>query len=291
MTEIKKVKRNHRVVYICQYLMSHPNELITLSYFADYFNSAKSSISEDLNFVREVFLEHELGEVRTLPGVAGGVIFYPSMAPNELHALFQRIATKMQEGKRVLPGNYIYLGDVLQDSMILNHLAKLIASRYQKHGVDAVMTIETKGIGLAVSVARYLNVPHVIVRRDSRDAEGSTISISYLSGSLQTVNKMELSKLSLKPRSNVLIVDDFLRNGGTINGLLSMLEEFDCRLAGICVLAENIDPNTTIVPRHASVMKMEMVYNQEVGHYQLLSTPGSFFNQGEGFEPFVTSLN
>ena len=185
--EAKKFKRNHRIVFICQYLMEHPNQLVTLSFFADYFDSAKSSISEDINFVRDVFQENDLGDIRTVAGVSGGIIFYPTIQDRDLKDLFQRVAKKMESGKRVLPGNYIYMGDVLQDSDILNRLGKLIASRYQRSGVDAVMTIETKGIGLAVAVARYLNVPHVVVRRDSRDAEGSTISISYLSGSLQTV--------------------------------------------------------------------------------------------------------
>ena len=291
MAEVKKVKRNHRVVYMCQYLINHPNQLIPLSYFADYFKSAKSSISEDINFVREVFFDHDLGEVKTLAGVSGGVIFYPNIAENEVEMLFERIAQKMKEGKRVLPGNYIYLADVLQDSDILNNLAKLIASKFQNKGIDAVMTIETKGIGLAVSVARYLNVPHVIVRRDTRDAEGSVISISYLSGSLQTVNKMSLSKLSLQPKSNVLVVDDFLRNGGTINGLLAMLDEFECQLAGVCVLAENTDRNKENIPDYLSVMKMEMTYNQEVGHYQLLSKPGTLFGTDTAFESFVTPLS
>ncbi len=289
--EAKKFKRNHRIVFICQYLMEHPNQLVTLSFFADYFDSAKSSISEDINFVRDVFQENDLGDIRTVAGVSGGIIFYPTIQERDLKDLFHRVARKMESGKRVLPGNYIYMGDVLQDSDILNRLGKLIASRYQRSGVDAVMTIETKGIGLAVAVARYLNVPHVVVRRDSRDAEGSTISISYLSGSLQTVNKMELSKLALAPRSKVLIVDDFLRNGGTIFGLLSMLDEFECQLAGVCVFAENTDQEKQKLPPHESLMKIQMVYNPEIEHFELYTEPGSFFTEGEAFEPFTTSLH
>lgn len=86
--EAKKFKRNHRIVFICQYLMEHPNQLVTLSFFADYFDSAKSSISEDINFVRDVFQENDLGDIRTVAGVSGGIIFYPTIQERDLKDLF-----------------------------------------------------------------------------------------------------------------------------------------------------------------------------------------------------------
>lgn len=279
MTEVKKVKRNHRMLYICQYLMEHPNELISLSKFVDYFECAKSSVSEDIDFVREVFESNGIGEIKTIAGVSGGVVYYPHVEEVEVEALFAEITTKLTEGKRILPGNYIYVGDILQDPKLLNRIAKLIASKYQTQHVDAVMTIETKGIGLSVAVARYLNVPYVVVRRDSKDAEGSTISVNYISGSHQTVSKMELSKRSLKSHSNVLVVDDFMRNGGTINGLLAMIEEFDCHCAGVCVFAENADHEKQPLRDYVALIKVQIAYNELVGHFTLNIEKGSFFDK------------
>ena len=279
MTAEKKVKRNHRMLYICQYLVERPNELVSLSYFVEYFGCAKSSISEDIDFVREVFELNGLGEVKTIAGVSGGVIYYPQMQEQGVEDLFNQVTSKLQEGKRILPGNYIYVGDILQDTEMLNRIAKLIASRYQMREIDAVMTVETKGIGLSVAVARYLNVPYVVVRRDSYDAEGSTISINYISGSLQTVKKMELSKWSLQPKSKVLIVDDFLRNGGTINGLLSVLEEFNCESAGICVFAQNAEQEKQQLPDYVALLNVKIVYNKEVGHFELQVEKGNFFDK------------
>lgn len=278
VTADKKIKRNHRIVYISQYLIEHPNELVSLSYFVDYFDCAKSSISEDLDFVREVFEHNELGVIQTISGVSGGVIYYPQVPLAQQNQLFEEIAHKLKQGKRILPGNYIYVSDVLQEAKLLNGIAKLIATRYQGKGIDAVMTIETKGIGLSVAVARYLNVPYVVVRGDSSEAEGSTISINYISGSLQTVKKMALSKLSLAPQSNVLIVDDFLRNGGTVNGLLSMIEEFDCKPAGICVLAQNADQEKQTLPDYVALLDAQIAYNKETGNFELQVKKGNFFD-------------
>ena len=63
--------------------------------------------------------------------------------------------------------------------------------------------------------------------------EGSTVSVNYVSGSSgDRIEKMFLSKRSLKAGSR-LIVDDFLkRGGGTVNGMISLLREFDSELAG-----------------------------------------------------------
>lgn len=280
MVEEKKVKRNHRMLYISEYLVSHPNELISLSRFVNYFNCAKSSISEDVDFIRDVFDTNGLGEIKTIAGVTGGVIFYPTVRPEEVNHLFQLMRDILKKGKRILPGNYIYVSDLLSEPSTLNLIAKIIATHYQKRPVDAVMTVETKGIGLCVAVARYLNVPYVVVRRDSDDSEGSTISINYVSGSHQTVKKMALSKLSLKENSKVLIVDDFLRNGGTVEGMLSILEEFNCEKAGVCVFAENADQHGKQQP-YNSIIKIEIVFNKALGHYELKLSPGSFFSQEE----------
>ena len=36
-----------------------------------------------------------------------------------------------------------------------------------------------------------------------------------------------------------MIVDDFLKGGGTISGMVSLLTEFDSTLVGVAVFAEN----------------------------------------------------
>ena len=56
-----KWKRSERLVDMTQYLMEHPHKLIPLTYFASLYQSAKSSISEDLTIVKETFEERGRG--------------------------------------------------------------------------------------------------------------------------------------------------------------------------------------------------------------------------------------
>lgn len=233
-----KIKRSDRLVDMTHYLLNHPHTLVSLTYFSKKYQSAKSSISEDLTIIKRAFEENGFGIVETLPGAAGGVKYIPSVDKKDAKNFIENICRKMDSKERILPGGYVYLSDLLGDPQVLNQIGHMIASQYKNQNVTAVMTVATKGVPIAQAVATYLNVPFVIVRRDSKVTEGSTVSINYVSGSSDRVEKMELSKRSLPSGSRVLIVDDFMKGGGTVNGMRSIIEEFDSEIAGVTVFAE-----------------------------------------------------
>ena len=162
----------------------------------------------------------------------------------------------------LLPGGYLYMTDILGDPAIVQKVGRMIASTYINTPVDVVMTVATKGIPLAYAVANYLNVPVVIVRRDSMVTEGPTVSINYVSGSTKRIQTMVLSKRSLAEGSKVLIVDDFMKAGGTVNGMISMLEEFRAHVAGIAVLVEAEKADERLVDDYLSLIKLSDVDEQ-----------------------------
>ena len=232
------------MVVISNYLINHPYELTSLNTFAEKYESAKSSISEDIVIIKRAFEEIEIGTIETITGAGGGVIFSPSISDTEAKTIVQGLCDQLSESNRILPGGYIYLSDLLSTPSILNNIGRIIAKRFKDQQIDAVMTVATKGVPLANAVANVLNVPFVIVRRDLKITEGSTVSVNYVSGSSgDRIEKMFLSKRSLKAGSRVLIVDDFLKGGGTITGMISLLSEFDSELAGVAVFADNAQAN------------------------------------------------
>ena len=72
-----KFKRTERIGAIVKILSDNPNRIYTLSFFTEKFNAAKSTISEDLLVVKNVFEKLELGRVITISGAAGGVKYIP----------------------------------------------------------------------------------------------------------------------------------------------------------------------------------------------------------------------
>lgn len=235
-----KIKRSERLVEMTIYFLQNPNLTTPLNYFSEKFNAAKSSISEDLAIIKDSFERNNMGSLITYAGARGGVQYQPYYELDRLEEEITDIKNEMNDSKRLLPGGYIYTSDLLSSPKWLKRIGKVIASGYIATEVDAIMTIATKGVPLAQAVAYNLNIPFVIVRKSSKVTEGSTVSINYLPrSSSQQVEKMELSRRSLKSGSKVLIIDDFLRGGGTLKGLKLMTEEFNCEVVDSVVLLEH----------------------------------------------------
>ncbi|MCG0790315.1 purine operon repressor [Lactiplantibacillus plantarum] len=258
-----KVRRSERLIDMTRYLLERPHTLVSLTYFAERYASAKSSISEDLTILKKVFQARGTGILETIPGAAGGARFIPYILKEEAQEFIDEMTTKVADKSRVLPGGYVYLSDILGQPDILRQVGRVIATQYLNQKIDAVMTVATKGIPIAQSVATYLNVPFVIVRNDSKITEGSTVSVNYVSGSSERIKKMELSKRSLTEGANVLIVDDFMKGGGTINGMKTLIEEFDANLIGIIVFAEASFVGNRLIDDYTSLLRVTNVSDSD----------------------------
>jgi purine operon repressor len=263
MEEVTKrgceMKRSERLVDFTNYLLTHPRQLTTLSFFSERYGAAKSSISEDLVIVKRIFAETGVGIIETFAGVTGGVLFTPALSDGGSREIAREIANLMKESNRILPGGYIYLSDILGSPQNLHKIGKIIAHEYVETQIDAVMTIATKGIPIAQAVSMILDVPFVIVRRDPKVTEGATLNVNYMSGSSAKVENMTLSKRSLAPGQRVLIVDDFMKGGGTLNGMKSLVREFDCLLAGVAVFAEGPFKGDRLISDYKSILKIEEI--------------------------------
>ena len=269
-----KFRRSERLIDMTNFLLDHPRQLVPLTVFADRYGSAKSSVSEDLAIIKEVFEERGIGTLQTVAGAAGGVKYQVQVSMDEAHHFIGELCENISDPDRLLPGGYLYLTDILGDPKIVQRVGAMIASAYIDTPIDVVMTIATKGIPLAYGVAKYLNVPVVIVRNDNIVTEGSTVNINYVSGSTKRIQTMVLSKRSLSQGSKVLIIDDFMKAGGTVNGMISLLDEFQAQLAGIAVLVEAEKAEERLVEDYLSLIKLSDV---DLKQKQIRVTKGNFF--------------
>ncbi len=226
------MKRTERACIITQILTEHPNRDYSLGFFADKFGCAKSSVSEDLKIVRSAMDAAGIGYVETTSGSKGGVRFVPYITKEEAHDGLEKMKTMLEDSSRDVGGGYIYTTDLLFDPEFCQVCAMQFARHFAAFDADILVTIETRGIGVAMLTARLLNIPLVVIRREARVSEGSTISINYYSGSSDRVQKMSLAKRAIKPGSKAIIIDDFMRKGGTLKGIEDMLMEFDTKAVG-----------------------------------------------------------
>lgn len=226
------MKKSYRIGTIIEILSHSPNKVFSLNDFCTMFNAAKSSISEDLSAAREIVKNTGYGYIETIPGAQGGVRYIPSISDEKVDEYLNNLCTKLRDKSRVLGGGFLYTSDITFDPVTIQELASIFARKFRESGADYVATIETKGIPLAMKTAELLNLPCVVVRRESKVSEGATMSINYLSGSSDRMQKMSISKRAAQTGQKALIIDDFMRGGGSTKGIIEILSEFDTEVVG-----------------------------------------------------------
>ena len=253
-----KIHRNERMSAMLKMLTDSPNRIITLSYFCERFGAAKSTMSEDIDLLREVTKTFGLGELETVTGAAGGVRYRATVTPEESLRCIQGVCDTLSGGERVLPGGFLYYSDILSDPELVTRMGRILATAYFDLEADFVLTMETKGIPVALTTAHALGVPLVIARHNSRAYEGSAVNINYVSGSSGTIQTMSLARRAVREGTRALIVDDFLKGGGTAKGMVDLMHEFSVTVVGMAFVMATAAPEKKRVAGERSLMTLEI---------------------------------
>ena len=136
---------------------------------------------------------------------------------------------------------------------------------YYDRAPQFVLTMETKGIPMAFMTAKMLNVPLVIARRDSKAYEGSAVKINYITGgTTERIETMSLARRSVAPGQRALIIDDFMKGGGTLQGMVEMMKEFQADVVGVGVLIATAQPEIKRIEGVRSLLILEG-FDRETG--------------------------
>lgn len=256
-----KFIRNQRVAAITKVLIENPNKIINLNSFTEIFNAAKSTISEDLVVIKDALNKLSMGRIETIPGAAGGIKYIYGLSYEKSKEFAEKLCIILKNRERIIPGNFLYLTDIMFNPQIIHTASIILASAFDGKYVDYVVTVETKGISLAYEVAKMLGVELVVVRRETKFTEGSTLSINYVSGSSGRMQNMSLSKKAMKKGSKCIFIDDFMKAGGTAMGIIDLLKEFDSELLGIGVLIDNVETPKKLIHDYVSIVDFKGIDN------------------------------
>jgi purine operon repressor len=256
---MERFKRNERIAALVKILSDNPNKLYSLNYFVERLKAAKSTISEDIVIAKNVLEELGLGRIETVPGAAGGVKFRDMATAADSMEFLNRIADTLSDPGRIITGGFLYMADVISNPQVANAAGKVLAGCFDSTSVGYVVTVETKGIPIALMTAQAIGVPLVIARRDNRVTEGSAVNINFLSGSTGRIQTMSLSKRAMERGAGVLIIDDFMKAGGTARGMVDLMKEFDAKVVGIGVMITTTKPEEKLVSNYIPLMYLEEV--------------------------------
>ena len=244
---MEKLRRVERVAALAKILADRPNYLYSLGYFSEIFGAAKSTLSEDIAAVKESFERFGLGTLETVSGPAGGVRFLPYRPRSATEGFLTDLAGRLSAPERFIPGGFIYMSDILYCPWIMAQVGEIFFTKFKQLNADYIMTVETKGIPPALMTARACDLPLIIVRSGSKVTEGPAVNINYVTGSSRRIQSMSLSKRALSPGARILIIDDFMKAGGTARGMVDLAHEVGAIVAGIGVLVATSEPEHKLV--------------------------------------------
>jgi purine operon repressor len=197
------------------------------------------------------------GHLEAAPGPGGGVRFLPSPSPPRLQQVVHALAEALAKPDRVLAGGFLFMTDVLFSPEWARLIGECFVAAFGGLGADVVVTVETKGVPIALMTARALGVPLVLLRRDARVTEGPSVSINYVSGSTRRIQSMSVPRRSLVPGARALVIDDFMKGGGTARGMCDLLGELGAEAAGIGVVIATDRPAAKKVQDYRSLLILE----------------------------------
>ena len=125
------------------------------------------------------------------------------------------------------------------DSAFMDALGEDFARHFADYGITKVFTIESSGIAPALMTAEHLNVPLVILKKQtSKILNGNVYQTRVTSFTKGTSYELTLFENIVKPGDKILLIDDFLAAGEAAMGASRLIEQAGAELVGIGILIE-----------------------------------------------------
>ncbi|MBM7556282.1 adenine phosphoribosyltransferase [Halanaerobacter jeridensis] len=124
---------------------------------------------------------------------------------------------------------------LLKDADAFQESIDRIAERYEEEDIDLVVGIEARGFLIGAPLAINMNKGFVPVRKEGKlpgDKVVKEYDLEYGSSVL------EMHSDAIEEGQKVLIVDDLLATGGTVNATVEMVEEIGGDIVEVAFLME-----------------------------------------------------
>ena len=127
------------------------------------------------------------------------------------------------------------ISPLISNSQAFKTAVKEMADPFRDSDIHQVISLESRGFIFGSAIALEINAGFTAIRKAGK-LPGSTLSVEY---SLEYgKSAFELQRGALSPDHNVLIVDDVLATGGTLEAAIKLIEESSAKIAGISILLE-----------------------------------------------------
>jgi adenine phosphoribosyltransferase len=131
--------------------------------------------------------------------------------------------------------NFKDITPLLQDKDLFSKTIDLLISPYSKKKIDKVVGIDARGFILAAAAAYKLKTGLAIVRKKGK-LPAKTICQKYLLEYGENI--LEMHEDSILPGEKIVIIDDVLATGGTMQATVALAKKLKGKIIGIEFLIE-----------------------------------------------------
>jgi adenine phosphoribosyltransferase len=134
----------------------------------------------------------------------------------------------------VAPGLRIALLNILGDTELVQACARELSKRLRDTAYDVLVTAEAKSIPLAHALSVETKKPYIVLRKTYKPYMGDAIRAETLS---ITTGQPQILVLDEKDRDliagkKIMIVDDVISTGSTLQGMRMVLDKAGAEIAG-----------------------------------------------------------
>lgn len=128
------------------------------------------------------------------------------------------------------PGILFYdITGILVNPQAFSFCIDSMVKMYKNEKIDAVAAVESRGFVFAAPFAEKLGIPLILIRKKGK-LPGNTFSCKY---ALEYgFAEIEVHKDDVKAGDKILVVDDLIATGGTLQAAQNVLEQGGASVAG-----------------------------------------------------------
>ena len=126
----------------------------------------------------------------------------------------------------------------VKDKEALKRIVDFLTEKFKNKNIDYVAAVESRGFIFGSALAYNLNAGFILVRKPGK-LPAKTISEEY---SLEYgTDKIEIHEDAIEKGKNVLVIDDLLATGGTVNACCKLIKKTGANIVGCAFVIELSD--------------------------------------------------
>ena len=128
----------------------------------------------------------------------------------------------------------------IKDKDALREMINFLTEKFKNKGIDYVAAVESRGFIFGSALAANIGAGCILIRKPGK-LPAETISEEY---ALEYgTDKLEMHKDAIEPGKKVIVIDDLLATGGTVNAACKLIKKAEAEVKAAAFIIELTDLN------------------------------------------------